>query len=61
MVKYIFREGKVFADDGEFTPIPRRTAPDIGSFGLLILLRRPGMPVVPGQERPDDYTRGEEF
>lgn len=61
MVKYIFMEGKVFADDGGFTPIPRRAAPHVGSMGLLVLLRQPGVPTIPGQEGSDVQSRGEEF
>ena len=47
MVKYIFSEGKVYADDGGFTPIPRRAAPHVGAMGLLVLLRKPGVPTIP--------------
>jgi hypothetical protein len=60
MVRYIFAEGKVYPDDGSFTPIPRRRVLDFGSYGLLILLEKPGVPVIPGQEGPDVYSRREE-
>lgn len=60
MVKYIFAEGRVYSDDGGFTPIPRRRISDFGSYGLLILLESPGMPVIAGQEGPDVYSRREE-
>lgn len=61
MVKYIFSEGKVYADDGGFTPIPRRAAPHVGAMGLLVLLRRPSVPTLAGKEDLDVQSRGEEF
>lgn len=53
MVRYIFKDGKVYADDGEFSPIRRKSTPRIGTFGLLVLINERGEPFIPGQGEPD--------
>lgn len=49
MVKYIFSNGKVYVDDGTFSPIMHKPAPHFGSFGLLVLINEHGEPIVKRQ------------
>lgn len=53
MVKYIFSNGKVYVDDGEFSPLTHKPTPSFGSFGLLVLFNDRGEPFIPGQGDPD--------